>query len=132
MGWLCSDTEPGFSDVRVPVANLVGPENSGFLQIMQQFQVERAFLAVRCHATAQRCLDLTPELGEAARNLRPAAVHQTGVVRHKIVDGPRPWTWPVPVPVPPWTASRVTQTCGWSRWAKNQAVETGTIATRAS
>lgn len=86
MGWLCSDTaELGYSDVRVPAANLVGPENSGFLQIMQQFQVERAFLAVQCYATAQRCLDLTLEWVKQRKTFgRPLSTRQ--VVRHKIVD----------------------------------------------
>lgn len=86
MGWLCSDTaELGYSDVRVPVANLVGPENSGFVQIMQQFQVERAFLAVQCYATAQRCLDLTLDWVKQRETFgRPLSTRQ--VVRHKIVD----------------------------------------------
>ncbi|MEU0499338.1 acyl-CoA dehydrogenase family protein [Mycobacterium sp. NPDC006124] len=86
MGWLCSDTaELSFSDVRVPVANLVGPEGSGFLQIMQQFQIERAFIAVQCYATAQRCLDLTLEWVKQRETFgRPLSTRQ--VVRHKIVD----------------------------------------------
>ena len=38
MGWLCSDTaELSYVDVRVPAANLVGAENSGFVQIAQNF-----------------------------------------------------------------------------------------------
>ncbi len=86
MGWLCSDTaELGFTDVRVPVVNLVGPEGSGFLQIMQQFQVERAFIAVQCYATAQRCLDLTLDWVKKRETFgRPLSTRQ--VVRHKIVD----------------------------------------------
>lgn len=60
MGWLSSDTaELSFTDVRVPVANLVGAENSGFAQIAQAFVTERAALAVQAYASAQRCLDLT-------------------------------------------------------------------------
>ena len=55
MGWRCSDTaELSFADVRVPAANLVGAENSGFVQIMQQFQNERIGLAVQAYATAAR------------------------------------------------------------------------------
>ncbi|MFD9615332.1 acyl-CoA dehydrogenase family protein, partial [Streptomyces sp. NPDC059083] len=47
MGWLCSDTaELSYVDVRVPVSNLVGPENSGFAQIAQAFVSERVGLAV--------------------------------------------------------------------------------------
>lgn len=53
MGWRCSDTaELSFVDVRVPAENLVGAENSGFLQIMQQFQAERLGIAVQAYATA--------------------------------------------------------------------------------
>ncbi|TFV63724.1 UNVERIFIED_ORG: acyl-CoA dehydrogenase [Bacillus sp. AZ43] len=60
MGWLCSDTaELTFTDVRVPVANLVGKENEGFYAIMGQFAAERLSLAVQAYATAQRCFDLT-------------------------------------------------------------------------
>ncbi len=60
MGWLCSDTaELSFVDARVPVANIVGAENSGFAQIAAAFVTERASLAVQAYASAQRCLDLT-------------------------------------------------------------------------
>src|SRR3546814_4625528 len=59
MGWHCSDTaELSFTDVRVPVSNLVGEENGGFLLLMQQFVNERLGLALQGHATAQRALDL--------------------------------------------------------------------------
>ncbi len=60
MGWRSSVTgELSYVDVRVPVANLVGPENSGFAQIAQAFVTERSALAVQAYASAQRCLDLT-------------------------------------------------------------------------
>jgi acyl-CoA dehydrogenase len=60
MGWLSSDTaELAYADVRVPVANLVGPENSGFAQLAAHFVSERVGLAVQAYACAQRCLDLT-------------------------------------------------------------------------
>ncbi|GAA2360374.1 acyl-CoA dehydrogenase family protein [Saccharopolyspora halophila] len=59
MGWHASDTaELSFDDARVPVENLVGPENSGFLQIAQAFLSERLSLAVQAYASAQRCLEL--------------------------------------------------------------------------
>jgi len=62
MGWLCSDTaELSFVDCRVPRANLVGAENSGFIQIAQNFVAERLTLAVQAYAAAQRALDLTLE-----------------------------------------------------------------------
>ncbi|MGW0037689.1 acyl-CoA dehydrogenase family protein [Gordonia sp. NPDC003376] len=60
MGWRCSDTaELSFVDVRVPVTNLVGAENSGFAQIATAFVSERSSLAVQAYASAQRCLDLS-------------------------------------------------------------------------
>lgn len=59
MGWRSSDTaELSFSDARVPAENLVGAENTGFLQIAQAFVSERIGLAVQAYSSAQRCLDL--------------------------------------------------------------------------
>ncbi|MDR7253277.1 acyl-CoA dehydrogenase [Nocardioides sp. BE266] len=59
MGWHCSDTaELSFVDARVPVANLVGAENSGFGQIADQFVVERIALAVHGYGIAARSLAL--------------------------------------------------------------------------
>jgi acyl-CoA dehydrogenase len=86
MGWLCSDTaEIGFDDVRVPAANLIGAENSGFLSIMMQFAAERLSIAVQAHATAQRCLDLTMAwVAERETFGRPLADRQ--VVRHRLAE----------------------------------------------
>lgn len=62
MGWLSSDTaELSYTDVRVPVANLVGAENSGFFQIAAAFVSERIGLAAQAYSSAQRCLDLTAQ-----------------------------------------------------------------------
>ncbi len=86
MGWHCSDTgELSYVDVRVPVGNLVGAENSGFIQIAQQFQHERISLAVQAYATAQRCLDLTLQWTRDRETFgRPLITRQ--VVRHKLVE----------------------------------------------
>jgi len=86
MGWRCSDTaELSFTDVRVPVENLVGEENGGFVQIMQQFQSERLGLAVQAYATAQRCLDLTMRWVKDRETFgRPLASRQ--VVRHRMAE----------------------------------------------
>src|SRR5690606_28605817 len=62
MGWQASDTaELSYVDVKVPVANLVGPENAGFYLIAGAFVSERLGLAVQGYSQAQRCLDLTLE-----------------------------------------------------------------------
>jgi len=85
-GWRCSDTaELGFSDARVPVANLVGPENTGFYQIAGQFVIERIALAVYGYATAARCLELTVEHCRARETFgRPLIANQ--VVQHRLVE----------------------------------------------
>ncbi len=93
MGWHCSDTaELSFDEVRVPVANLVGQEGSGFVLIMKQFQSERLGLAVQAVATAQRCLDLVlPWVRDRETFGRALADRQ--VVRHKIARMARQvWT----------------------------------------
>ncbi|MEU9022833.1 acyl-CoA dehydrogenase family protein [Actinomadura sp. NPDC048394] len=86
MGWQCSDTaELAFTDVRVPAANLIGAENSGFLQIVQNFVTERLSLAVQAYATAQRCLDLTLSwIRDRETFGRPLSSRQ--LVRHKVAE----------------------------------------------
>ncbi|BBZ22014.1 acyl-CoA dehydrogenase family protein [Mycolicibacter hiberniae] len=60
MGWRSSDTaELSYVDAQVPTANLVGVENTGFIQIAGAFVSERVALAAQAYASAQRCLDLT-------------------------------------------------------------------------
>lgn len=60
MGWMASDTaELSYVDVRVPATNLVGAENTGFMQIARHFVSERAALAGQAYSSAQRCLDLS-------------------------------------------------------------------------
>src|SRR6201997_3278173 len=61
-GWRSSDTaELSYTDVRVPGANLIGAENSGFRQIAAAFVSERVSLAAQAYSSAQRCLDITVE-----------------------------------------------------------------------
>ena len=58
MGWWASDTaELFFEDCRVPVENLIGPENGGFFCIMTNFQMERLMLCVMANMTAQLALE---------------------------------------------------------------------------
>jgi acyl-CoA dehydrogenase len=86
MGWRCSDTgELGYVDVRVPVANLVGEEGSGFVQVAQQFAGERLGLATHANGIAQRALDLTVAYVTTRTAFgKPLIAKQ--VVRHKLVD----------------------------------------------
>ena len=86
MGWWASDTaELFFSDCRVPVANLIGPENSGFLSIMQNFQSERLALAVMAYMTAQIALEASLEYVKTRVTFgKPLSKHQ--VIRHKLAE----------------------------------------------
>ncbi|KAB1116688.1 acyl-CoA dehydrogenase family protein [Micromonospora aurantiaca] len=86
LGWHCSDTaELSFVDVRVPVTSRVGPEDTGFLAIMQQFANERLSLATQAYATAQRCVDLAVQWCRDRQTFgRPLVGRQ--VVRHKLAE----------------------------------------------
>ena len=86
MGWHCSDTaELSFVDVRVPVSNLVGEENSGFYRIAEQFVVERIGLAVHAYGIAARSLALTAAYCRERETFgRPLIANQ--VVQHKLVE----------------------------------------------
>jgi acyl-CoA dehydrogenase len=86
MGWLCSDTaELAFAGARVPAANLVGEEGTGFLQLMRNFQTERLGLAVHAYAIAGRCLDLAIEWARQRETFgRKLASRQ--VIRHKLAE----------------------------------------------
>ena len=46
-----------FDDVRVPVRNLLGAENMGFIYLMQQLPQERLSIAISAQAGAQRAFD---------------------------------------------------------------------------
>jgi acyl-CoA dehydrogenase len=86
MGWHCSDTaELGFSDVRVPVANLVGAENTGFAQIAQAFVVERLALAGHGYGIAARALELTAAYCRERETFGKSLVANQ-VVRHRLVE----------------------------------------------
>ncbi len=86
MGWHCSDTaELSFVDARVPAANLVGEENSGFYLIAEQFVVERIALAVHAYGIAARSLALTAAYCRERETFgKPLIANQ--VVQHKLVD----------------------------------------------
>ena len=127
MGWRSSDTaELSFSDARVPVQNLIGAENTGFLQIAAAFVSERIGLAVQAYASAQRCLDLTVgwcrdretfgkpliarqsvqnTLAEMARRIDVARVYSRNVVERSLAGG----------------TNLIAEVC----FAKNTAVEAG-------
>ncbi len=86
MGWRCSDTaELSFVEVRVPAANLVGGENTGFAQLAKHFVSERLLLAVQAYASGQRALDLAVEWCRSRETFgRPLISRQT--VQHTLTE----------------------------------------------
>jgi len=137
MGWRSSDTaELSYTDVRVPAANLIGGENTGFVQIAAAFVSERVGLATQAYAGAQRCLDLTVEwcrnrqtfgkplisrqsvqntLSEMARRVDVARVYTHSVVERQLASGA------APAATLGTETNLITEVC----FAKNTAVEAG-------
>ena len=62
IGMKSQDTsELFFNDVRVPQSNLLGPEGSGFAQLMAELPQERLTIAVHCMAMCESVLAQTVE-----------------------------------------------------------------------
>lgn len=58
VGWRCSDThELSFTDVRVPLANLVGERGRGYAQFLQILDEGRIAIAALSVGLAQGCVD---------------------------------------------------------------------------
>lgn len=86
MGWWCSDQATlYFDEVFVPAENIIGPENAGFLAIMQNFNLERLGLIAGSLGMAKVCLeDAIAWAKERETFGKPLIKHQ--VIRHKIAD----------------------------------------------
>ena len=86
MGWHCSDTAAiYFEDVEVPVENLIGPENGGFIGIMRNFNSERLGMAMGCCAFARVCLKEASEWAQQRETFgKPLIGHQS--IRIKLAD----------------------------------------------
>ena len=85
-GWWASDTATlYFDNVRVPVANLIGEENKGFLVIMTNFNGERMGMAASMEAYGRVCLEEAVNWARERRTFgKRLADHQ--VIRHKIAQ----------------------------------------------
>ena len=85
-GWWASDTaELSFDEVRVPASHRIGPEGSGFLALMQDFEGERLMLAVNAHALAELALDEALAYAREREAFgRPIGKFQ--VIKHKLAE----------------------------------------------
>lgn len=85
-GWWCSDTANlYFSDVKVPIENLLGQENRGFKVIMNNFNSERIAMSAAMDGYARVCLEDAVEWARSRKTFgKRLADHQ--VIRHKISE----------------------------------------------
>jgi acyl-CoA dehydrogenase len=85
-GWWASDTaELTFEDCRVPVSNLVGMENAGFVAIMQNFTQERLMLAVQCVSISELAYRESIRYAKD-RQAFGKSISGFQVIRHKLAD----------------------------------------------
>jgi alkylation response protein AidB-like acyl-CoA dehydrogenase len=86
IGLKAQDTsELFFNDVRVPLANLLGPENRGFISLMEQLPWERMQIAIGAVAKAQAAIDWTVAYVKERKVFgQPVANYQT--TRFKLAE----------------------------------------------
>jgi len=86
MGWHASDTaELSFSDVKVPVENLIGIEGAGFQYLMDGLQLERLTAAIHSLATADSALRYTLDY-VSSREAFEKKLSDFQVLRHRLAD----------------------------------------------
>jgi alkylation response protein AidB-like acyl-CoA dehydrogenase/putative sterol carrier protein len=86
MGWHCSDTaELTFTDVRVPLGNLVGAENEGFFLIMETFVLERLVTAATSVGSARLALEETRRY-VLSREAFGRPIGKFQAIRHRLAD----------------------------------------------
>jgi len=86
MGWWSSGTATlFFDDCRVPAGNLLGPENKGFIAVMENFNRERFFLIAQALGMMKVCMEDSIEWAQQRRTFGKLLIeHQ--VIRHKIAE----------------------------------------------
>ncbi|MEC9311330.1 MAG: acyl-CoA dehydrogenase family protein, partial [Pseudomonadota bacterium] len=86
MGWWCSDQATLFlDDVRLPADRMMGPENHGFLAVMENFNLERVGLIAGMLGMMKTCLEDSIAWAQERQTFgKPLIRHQ--VIRHKIAD----------------------------------------------
>ncbi|WP_419911594.1 acyl-CoA dehydrogenase family protein [Hoeflea sp.] len=86
MGWWCSDQATlFFDDCRLPADSLIGPENKGFMAIMNNFNFERLALIAQSLGMAKLCLSESVSYANERKTFGKRLIeHQ--VIAHKVAD----------------------------------------------
>ena len=86
MGWWCSDQATlYFDNVRVPAENMMGEEDKGFIQIMENFNIERMCMCASSLGMMKVCLEESIEWAKTRETFgKPLIQHQ--VIRHKLAN----------------------------------------------
>jgi acyl-CoA dehydrogenase len=86
MGWWSSGTATlFFDDCRVPASNLLGPENRGFIAVMENFNRERFSLVAQVLGMMKVCMEDSIEWARERKTFGKRLIeHQ--VIRHKIAE----------------------------------------------
>jgi alkylation response protein AidB-like acyl-CoA dehydrogenase len=86
LGWRASDTgEIAFSDVKVPVGNLLGEEGEGFSYIVQHFSLERLIMGINAHARAEYALEYALKY-MSERQAFGKTIDKFQALRHTVAD----------------------------------------------
>lgn len=83
--WASGTTYIEFDDVKVPFANLIGPENGGFMCMMSNFNHERLGIVFQAIRFSRVCLEDAFKFAMKRKTFGKRLVdHQ--VIRHKLAD----------------------------------------------
>ncbi len=86
LGWRASDTgELAFTDVKVPLENLMAEEGKGFQYIMQHFALERLIMGINAHARTEYALDYAVNY-MTEREAFGRSISKFQALRHKVAD----------------------------------------------
>lgn len=86
MGWHTSETaELVFEGCRIGVAQMVGQENRGFYYVMEDFNLERVFLAAQCVGMGEAAYEAARDYALARRQFG-RAIADFQAVRHQLVE----------------------------------------------
>lgn len=83
--WTSTTTLIAFDNVKVPVEQLIGRENSGFSAIMSNFNHERFVFAAMSNRYARRCMEDAIKYARTRKTFGKRLIdHQ--VIRHKVAE----------------------------------------------